>query len=74
MRHGFVGCVMLLWAVEGLATTGAAVQAQTVPSPAERMLNEMLNPAPAAPPTTRPGTRVGTYRLRAQGCQFPVAP
>jgi hypothetical protein len=46
---------MLLWAVEGLATTGAAVQAQTVPSPAERMLNEMLNPAPAAPPTTRPG-------------------
>ncbi|MGA2440125.1 MAG: hypothetical protein ABSH08_04155 [Tepidisphaeraceae bacterium] len=49
MRHSFVGCVLLLWA-------GAAVYGQTAPSPAERMLNEMLNPAPAAaPPTTRPG-------------------
>jgi hypothetical protein len=42
--------------VEGFASTGAAVYGQTAPSPAERMLNEMLNPAPAtAPPTTRPG-------------------
>ena len=55
MRHWFVGCVLLLWAVEGFASTGAAVYGQPR-SPAERMLNEMLNPAPTAvPPTTRPG-------------------
>jgi hypothetical protein len=56
MRHWLVECVLLLWAVEGFASTGAAVWGQTAPSPAERMLNEMLKPAAAAtPPTTRPG-------------------
>jgi len=49
MRRWFTGFALLLWA-------GATVYGQTAPSPAERMLNEMLNPVPAlAPPTTRPG-------------------
>ena len=49
MRYSFTGCtLLLLW--------GAMVRAQTAPSPAERMLNEMLEPASAATaPTSRPG-------------------
>jgi hypothetical protein len=50
MRYLPVGLFLVLWA-------GARVSGQTMPSPAEQMLNDMLHPAgsgSASSPTTRP--------------------
>jgi hypothetical protein len=56
MRHEWIGCLLIGFAATALYAQSTAAPPTTGPSPAEQMLNEMLQPttSTSAAPTTRP--------------------